>query len=375
MNTNQLPREKTTFVMITVLSLSMVFGGLSFAQNAANPVRELSIDKSIELALANNSQLKLAQLGVEKTEISYKKAKVMARDENISGPKGTIAEGLQKRFDPRNAEGQYNIAKKTLEVTEKNTKLLVKQAYYEVLKKAKLLEVKQLSLQRANEQLRLAQANFKAGRFAKVEVTAAETLATRAQAEISTYETQYKVAVMKFNKIIGLDVETPLKLTEKLTYVPMDKIDLEKSTADALANSVETYAEREKKAINDALFEVQKSYYTSNVYSFQEQQVENKKAELRVKDVEIDMRIAVKQAYLNLRSAEDQIKMLSKSMEKQKEAVRITTLKYKVGLATNADLLDGNVALDEIAEQYASAVFNYNVAKTQFENGLFTISP
>lgn len=374
MTNKQSPRKKAAFVLAAILTLSMVFGGFGFAQEGTNPVRELSIEKSIELALADNSQIKQAKLAVEKSEVGLEKAKTFAEDDNIPGmAKNTIEEGKLKKLYPRQAEAALTIDKKSEEFTEKRIKLEVEKTYYDVLKKAKLLEVKKLTLQRAQEQVRLAQANFKAGRLAKVDVTSAETLAAAAQAEVSVYDTQYKVAVMNFNKLIGLDVDTPVKLTAKLTYAPLAKIDLEKSIRDALENSVDLVAEREKKAVSDVLLGLQKSYYSAAVFSYQEQQIETKKAELNLKDKEIEMRIAVKQAYLNLRSAEDRIKVLSKSLEKQKESVRIATLKYKVGLATNADLLDVNVALDEIEEKYAGAVYDFNVAKAQFENNLFDL--
>lgn len=368
------PRKKATFVLAAVLSLSMVFGGFGFAQDGVNPIRELSMEKSIELALENNSEIKQAKLDVEKAEIGVTKTKDFAEDKNIpTMSKNSISEGMLKKYNPRQAEGTLTINKKKEEFTEKKVKLAVEKAYYDVLKASQLLNVKKLALQRAQEQVRLVQANFKAGKAAKVDVTSMETNAAIAVADVSVYETGYKVAVMNFNKVIGLDIETPVKLTAKLKYVPLAKIDLEKSVQDALENSVELVAQREQKAIADVLLQLQDSYYSASGYSYQEQAVDNKKAALNIKDKEIEIRIAVKQAYLNLRSAEDRIKFLGKALDKQKEAVRIATLKYKVGLATNADILDANVALDDSEEKYTGAIYDFNLAKAQFENSMFIL--
>ncbi|MHB1167084.1 MAG: TolC family protein [Carboxydocellales bacterium] len=374
MTTIKLPCKKATVVMAVVLSMSMVFGGFSFAQEEANPVRELSLEKSIELAMENNSDIKQAKLDVEKAEVDQEKANTFADYDKIPGPRDNIEEGRLKKLYPRQAQAALTINKKKADYTVKKVKLGVEKAYYEVLKANQLLGVKKLALQRAQEQVRLAQANFKAGRSAKVDVTTMEASEANAMADVSVYETGYKVAVMNFNKIIGLDIATPVKLTAKLTYVPLAKIDLAKSVQAGLESSVDLVAEREKKAISDVLSELQISYYSASAYAYQAQQIDGKKSELSIKDKEIDMRIAVQQAYLNLRSAEDRIKFFGKILDKQKETVRITTLKYKVGLATNADILDANVTLDDSQEKYAAAIYDFNVNKAKFENNLFDSS-
>jgi outer membrane protein TolC len=285
--------------------------------------------------------------------------------------RNTIEEGRLKKLYPRQAQAALTINQKKVEYTEKKVKLGVEKAYYEVLKANQVLGVKQLALQRAREQLRLAQANFKAGRSAKVDVTTMEASEANAMADVSVYETGYKVAVMNFNKIIGLDIDTPVKLTAKLSYVPLTKIDLAKSVQAGLESSVDLVAEREKKAISDVVLELQNSYYSAGTYAYQSQQIDGKKSDITIKDKEIDMRIAVQQAYLSLRSAEDRIKFFGKMLDKQKETLRITTLKYKVGLATNADILDANVALDDSQEKYAGVIYDFNVNKAKFENNLF----
>lgn len=372
MTTIKLPRKKAIVVMAVVLSLSLVFGGFSFAQEGANQVQSLSLDKSIELALENNSDIKQAKLDVEKAEVDLEKAKYFSDEDRIPGmARNTIEEGRLKKLYPRQAQAALTINQKKVEYTEKKVKLGVEKAYYEVLKANQVLGVKQLALQRAREQLRLAQANFKAGRSAKVDVTTMEASEANAMADVSVYETGYKVAVMNFNKIIGLDIDTPVKLTAKLSYVPLTKIDLAKSVQAGLESSVDLVAEREKKAISDVVLELQNSYYSAGTYAYQSQQIDGKKSDITIKDKEIDMRIAVQQAYLSLRSAEDRIKFFGKMLDKQKETLRITTLKYKVGLATNADILDANVALDDSQEKYAGAIYDFNVNKAKFENNLF----
>jgi hypothetical protein len=76
LTTIKLPRKKAIVLMAVVLSLSLVFGGFSFAQEAGNQVQSLSLDKSIELALENNSDIKQAKLDVERRKWIWRRLNI-----------------------------------------------------------------------------------------------------------------------------------------------------------------------------------------------------------------------------------------------------------------------------------------------------------
>lgn len=369
-----LPGKKTILVLIAVLTTALAFGGFSAAQGGT-AVKTLSLEQAVDLAMTNNVSIKQQQIAVDRAAIELKRTQNLAKDSQIPDSiKGSISAGMQKKFNPVKAAADLTLAQKTLDNIKKTVKFNVHGAYYGVLTKAHLLEIKQLSLQRTQDQLRLAQANFKAGRFAKVDVTAAETQVAGAQAELTNYTTEYKVAVMQFNQLIGLDIKTPIKLTAPLVYSPIGKVDIQKSVDDAVYSSLDVANVEYAKTLADATLAVQKDYYTSNVYSYQEYQLDVKTKELTLENTKVSLQIAVQKAYMNLQSAEANIKQLGKAVDNQRESVRVLTLKYKVGLATNSDLQDANLALDKTEENYSAEIYNYVVAKAEFENNMFPLS-
>lgn len=77
--------------------------------------------------------------------------------------------------------------------------------------------------------------------------------------------------------------------------------------------------------------------------------------------------LAVQQAYLNLRSAEQTIQSTQTAVHQGQENFRIATLRYRAGVGTNLDVLDAETKLTESRNNYVDALYNYNVSISALE--------
>ena len=77
--------------------------------------------------------------------------------------------------------------------------------------------------------------------------------------------------------------------------------------------------------------------------------------------------LAVQQAYLNLRSAEQTIQSTQTAVNQGQENFRIATLRYRAGVGTNLDVLDAETKLTESRNNYVDALYNYNVSISALE--------
>ena len=77
--------------------------------------------------------------------------------------------------------------------------------------------------------------------------------------------------------------------------------------------------------------------------------------------------LAVQQAYLNLRSAEQTIQSTQTAVKQGQENFRIATLRYRAGVGTNLDVLDAETKLTESRNNYVDALYNYNVSISALE--------
>ena len=77
--------------------------------------------------------------------------------------------------------------------------------------------------------------------------------------------------------------------------------------------------------------------------------------------------LAVQQAYLNLRSAEQTIQSTQTAVNQGQENFRIATLRYRAGVGTNLHVLDAETKLTESRNNYVDALYNYNVSISALE--------
>ncbi|MCL4442301.1 MAG: TolC family protein, partial [Firmicutes bacterium] len=113
------------------------------------------------------------------------------------------------------------IAQKNKDLTPKRLMFSVEKAYYDVLKAERNIEIKRENLKYFQEQLKIAQTAYKIGTKAKVDVTTAEATVASFQSQLTSEENTYRGALMELNRIIGLDLDTPLKLTTQFTLEKM----------------------------------------------------------------------------------------------------------------------------------------------------------
>ncbi|MDA8233304.1 MAG: TolC family protein [Clostridia bacterium] len=365
-------KRKVRLLSFLALAGLLVFGSSGVNATVGKPVKELTLQQSVDLALKQNSKVELDQIVVDKAyaELDGAEATADATDmdkfynQNYQG-------GLVKWVGPAAAKSGIVIAEELKELGVKSLKVEVESAYYELLKAERYLAIKKASLQRAQEQYKIAQANLKAGTIAKGDLAGVEAAVALSQAEVVSAQNNYNITVMKFNKVVGLDLDTPVKLITKFIYEPSKDIDYAESLKDALINNFEILKVKEELKVKQEEFNVANKYFGGGVTTFEKAKFAQKEAEIKVRQQEIDTTLAVKEAYLNLRSAEEMLTFLGKNVEKEKENMRITTLKYKNGLATHIDVTGADLALEEAEKGYADTLYMYNSAKAAFKYGLF----
>lgn len=96
------------------------------------------------------------------------------------------------------------------------------------------------------------------------------------------------------------------------------------------------------------------------------------KAEQR--QVESGIRLQVRQAYANWKSAGERIQVASAALDMAAESLRIVKNRYDAGLATVTDLLRNETALLETRTRRLSAIYDQRIAGAQLELAAGTLS-
>lgn len=358
-------KRKLCALAAIVLLVSMLSG----TAVAENGVRSLTLEEAINLAMVNNDQVELNRLSVDKAKLKLEQDKYAAKklDEDFVT---SFDAAYLKYILPVISQMNLTLAEAKARLSDDALKLEVEKAYYELLKKQADLQNATNALDRAKEQLRIAQASFKAGVLAKSEVIGAEVLVASKEAALLTAQNEYDKANMSLAKSLGLPLDTEIEPAGTFSFEPV-KIDLAKEIEKGLQNDVEVIGAREGLKVAEATLEQAKRFYTPNVFMYREAEygLEEAKVTLRQKEKAVELKI--RQAYLDLQSAEKAYQTLEKSLASARETYRVAKLKFEAGVATRLEM---EKAADSLSEQEAGVqemLYNYNLAAAQFRYGLF----
>lgn len=355
----------------------------------------LSLDESIEMALENNTLLKIEEEEYEKSKIERSEAKYTSdkiergqdRMKLLSsvpisvlpiGQQYKMAqtdsllfsfEGAQgKDLAPRLKEAEELVAKKNLQLKEQDLRIDVERAYNSVLLAEDNLKITKVQLNRANTLLKNAKVSYKQGVVAKDSLLMAEAGVANANSNLFEAQKKLDLAKMNLNKIMGRELTAPLVLTTKFEYNPKDLGDVEEKVQSALKLRPEAIRVREMREVANLNAKLALKYYASNTYVYQKAKVDANKADFAVKEAEDSITLAVRAAYLSAADSIESLKASEKVKKMAKETYRITDLKQKNQVATTADVLEAMEKLNQAELLYTSSVYNYNVAVAELDN-------
>ncbi|GAW92431.1 TolC family protein [Calderihabitans maritimus] len=371
---------KRTVILVAVLVLLTVAGAGS-SMGEGGEYLELSLAESIRMALENNGQVKLAQLAVEDAERALEEAEDQAEEvedkEDVLvglGMMTSLEAAKAQHVAPRAAEAQLKIARAALDYTKRSISLAVEKSYYDLIKAEKTVSVSQAAYERAVVQLNTAQASLRAGMVAKNDVLMAEVQLAKAKADLATAENNYRLALMQFNRTLGIDLNTPVRLTDTAEYEMVEEIDLAEVIEEALQTDLAMVQAREGEAVAALNFEYTSKYYTPNVFAYRQDKYALEQAKVKLEETRQDTMLAVYQAYNNLKTAEANYHVLTKSVEQAKESLRLSQLRYEVGVATSLEVLQASEALQRAELMALEALHAYNLARAQFKYRVFGLS-
>jgi len=356
-------------VLVTFLIMGMA-AGTSLAEPQQDQVMKLSLDEAIDYALENSPTVKLAGVSLQMKEKDYEQAD-SASDKFKDKDTSSLMEAMTEKLAPIQKERLYDLEQIKFDYTKRSIRLAVESAYYNVLSAEQKVAVNEATLETVQRQLDTAKASFEAGTVAKNDVLGAEVQLDKAQTDLNTAKNDSEIAYMEFNRTLGMELEKSIELTTTLSYEPMDAMVLDEVITEAMAKD---------KNLNEAEVNYQNAvdylelvgkYYTPNVYTYREAKYNTDLAKVNYDEAQKDHELRVTKAYKNLKAAEANYKVLIKSVERAKESLRLSKLRYEVGVATSLEVLQASEALQNQELYLAQALQGYNLSKAQFTHNVF----
>lgn len=358
-------------LMVTLLLISLI--GVNLAVGDKGPaVKSLTLKEATDLAMKNNPDIKIADLSIKKSELEYKNAKYNS-DKLDADYVNTYQLGIVKWLTPKQKENALAVTTKQGDVTKKSVMFDVENRYYNVLKAERNLAVKREALKYFQDQLKIAQAAYKVGTKAKLDVNTIEAAVAGAQAQVVSEENNYRTGVMELNRIIGLELDTQLKLTTQFTLEKTGtSIKVEEVIKKALEDNLEILIAKNTMELSKINYDVAKKFYMGGVTILDTAEIDAQVAQAQLDKQKLATTSTVRQSYLTLFSLEKVLDWNKKEVEKAAENARIYKLKYEAGLATSLDVKKAAIDLEEARNNLTETIYKYNLLKSQFKYELFS---
>jgi len=293
----------------------------------------------------------------------------------------------------------------------------VKVAYFDILRAQRLLEAAAQSVKMLEAHRDVAQNYYKVGFIAKNDLLYAEVELANGRQALIKAQNAVALAKARFNTLLKRRIFEPVEVVDILEYKPL-KQSLEEclniaresrpelivskfraeqaSKAVRVAQSeffpslslVGNYAKfGDDASVSGSRYQDAESWYVMAVanWNFWEwgrtkfrvdasRARENQALEM-VKEINEQITLEIKNAYLLLQEAESQILVSEKVIEQAEENFRIAEERYKERVATSTEVLDAQTLLTRAKSQYANALGDYNINYARLQRAMGVIAP
>lgn len=326
---------------------------------------------------------------------------------NTLSAKLPIFTGGKLKGTIKQAKANYQYNEVGVQRTYNEMRSTVTDGYFNMLQADNIQKLSAESVARLEDHLKNVQAQYDVGVVAKVDVLRSQVELANAKQTLIQAENSYQVAEANMNKIVGLPMDTNLKLDNLLVYNAYDQ-----NMDDCLAYAAEHRPElmQAKYGVDAAkgALMVARSGHMPQVAATASQawsdtnwpgdengkwavgvgvemnvfdtgvtlskihgaEADLKKAEETYRDTVNAVNLDVRSNYLGLREAEKRIGTTKLAVEQADEDYRIAQLRYMSGVGTNTDVLDAQVALTQAKTNYTQALYDYNTSKTALETSI-----
>lgn len=421
------------------------------------PVLQLTLKQAVQLALApeGNTRVKLAQEDLQQSELRSLEARaallpdfesyVEYQNETVNlaafgfnfknifkelpiagfsiptfvGPFSVLdarASVNQTVFDFGSIR-RYQASKLAIEATKADNQGThdqvsdqVARAYLAGLQAQASVEAQRANVELSESLLRLAQQQKAAGTGTGIEITRAEVQLANDRQALLVAENEVDRTHLQLLKVIGLRLDNPVELVDKLTYVAMENVDVAQALATANQHRAELRAQERRQDTARLNYSAAKSDRLpsvsafanygdigTSVYSalptrsigatvripiFNGGRLDAQRAEsasqlrqesIRTADLRDQIELDVRTAIDSLRNADAQVKAAEEGLSLAEMEVAQAERRYKAGVTNSIEVTDAQTRLARARENRVNALYNYNLARIELGTATGTI--
>jgi outer membrane protein len=286
----------------------------------------------------------------------------------------------------------------------------VARAYLTAIRAQATLETAQANVDLSNALLTLARRQKQAGVGTGIEITRAQSQLANDQQQFAVASNDVEKTKLQLLKVLGVRLNNPVELTDKLAYAPMAPVNEDEALATAREHRAELEAQHRREESSRLNYSAVKMERLPSVSAFgdygttgssvtnafptrtigitvrvplfdggrrDERRAESasqyRQERIRTADltdqIELDVRVAIE----SLRSAEAQIKASEEGLRLGEGELEQAERRYKAGVGIDVEVTDAQTRLQRARENHITALYNYNLARIDLGTATGTI--
>ncbi|NLU48037.1 MAG: TolC family protein [Syntrophomonadaceae bacterium] len=311
------------FCLALALCLSLLFPMFTYAEE--EPILKVTIDDALQIAYANNPDLRKANLEVEKAQIQRDDA---AKYVTWIPTGGMVVPAYQQIFNAyQQAEIALTAAKKAQASEKKRVTQEVITAYTKALKDYNTMESTRIKLQDLENQKRIAGMSMGLGLISELDYQKLDSSIKQAQEGYKSAQAAYESSIASLRYLLGKGEDWNPKLASRAVLDTYNRHELNVELSRGLSESVLVMTQK-------ALLDIEKSkedWILPNVSSNM-QKINSGMAEINYEQAKRNAKATIEQLYYGIDALEGQIQAAESALATAQKDLEIAELKYEVGV-------------------------------------------
>lgn len=361
-----------------------------------------SLDEAINYGVKNNTDILKLKLSLDQMDMSVsslKKARKTAVEiydtwfDRSDFPEGEVGDKLyattmaelqaaqatmknfdsyllRNKFTEKQLENQQKVLKKTETMTTELTKLLITNAYYDVLMKKVAADDAVRNYDVVHSQTEAGRVKLKYGTISDMQLKTLEV--SEKGAEISKIQaaTDYDNSVMNLNELLGLPLDAVLTLTTKLSVKTTSITENTSKKKSLKDNDITFYAAQIAWDESQEKLKYAKAYYGTSATEYKTLVKQNEIDKYTYQNAENTVDKKILTTYNNLTVMQKTVKLMQDKADLMKLALGIANVRKNYGTATENDVITASISYNQALNEYNQMVLNYNMLATLFEKNI-----
>jgi len=310
----------------------------------------------------------------------------------------------------RSSRVQVSASKQDRESTTRQVTDQVARAYLSGLRADAALQTAQANVDLSQALLKLSESQKEAGTGTGIEVTRAQVQLANDQQLLLVAQSDRDRAHLELLKTMGLKLDAPVELTDKLTYTPTDAMDEAKAVQTARQNRSELKAQVEREHSARLNYDATKYERVPTLAAFgnygalgtgvdaalptravgvsmrvpifdggrrdarrAESASQMREEQVRTADLRDQIELDVRVALDSLRSADAQVSTAEQGVKLSEEELAQAERRYKAGVTNSVEVTDAQTRLSRARDNRINALYNYNLARIDLGTAMGTI--